>query len=37
MLVEVWQETVCRCCRSGERHLELALEQWQGEPAQRKE
>jgi predicted DsbA family dithiol-disulfide isomerase len=34
MLVEVWQDTVCPWCRIGERHLQLALEQWQGEPVE---
>jgi predicted DsbA family dithiol-disulfide isomerase len=32
MLVEVWQDTVCPWCRIGERHLKLALADWQGEP-----
>ncbi len=34
MLVEVWQDTVCPWCRIGERHLQLALEQWQGAPVE---
>lgn len=34
MLVEVWQDTVCPWCRIGERHLKLALEQWQGAPVE---
>jgi predicted DsbA family dithiol-disulfide isomerase len=32
MLIEVFQDTVCPWCRIGKRHLELALERWQGEP-----
>jgi predicted DsbA family dithiol-disulfide isomerase len=34
MLVEVWQDTVCPWCRIGERHLKLALAQWQGAPVE---
>ena len=32
MQIEVFGDTVCPWCRIGKRHLELALEQWDGEP-----
>ncbi len=31
MEIEVFQDTVCPWCRIGKRHLQLALEQWDGE------
>ncbi|MEN4013472.1 MAG: DsbA family oxidoreductase [Bellilinea sp.] len=34
MLIEVYQDTACPWCRIGKRHLELALERWQGEPVE---
>ena len=34
MLIEVVQDTACPWCRIGKRHLELALERWQGEPVE---
>lgn len=32
MQIDVFSDTVCPWCRIGKRHLELALEEWQGEP-----
>ncbi len=32
MIVDIYFDTVCPWCRIGKRHLELALERWQGEP-----
>jgi predicted DsbA family dithiol-disulfide isomerase len=32
MRIDVFQDTACPWCRIGKRHLEQALERWQGEP-----
>ena len=32
MHIDVYQDTVCPWCRIGKRHLELALEEWEGPP-----
>ncbi|MBI5670608.1 MAG: DsbA family oxidoreductase [Chloroflexi bacterium] len=32
MHIEVYQDTACPWCRIGRRHLQLALERWDGEP-----
>lgn len=32
MQIDVYQDTICPWCRIGKRHLELALEGWDGEP-----
>ncbi len=34
MQIDVYQDTVCPWCRIGKRHLELALEDWDGEPVE---
>jgi predicted DsbA family dithiol-disulfide isomerase len=34
MRIELFHDTVCPWCRIGKRHLEQALEQWQGEPVE---
>lgn len=34
MQIDVFQDTVCPFCRIGKKHLELALERWQGEPVE---
>jgi predicted DsbA family dithiol-disulfide isomerase len=32
MKIDVYQDTICPWCRIGSRNLQLALEQWHGEP-----
>jgi len=34
MKITVYHDTVCPFCRIGKRHLQQALQQWQGEPVQ---
>ena len=33
MQIDLFSDTVCPWCRIGKRHLELALQEWDGEPA----
>lgn len=34
MQIEIYQDTACPWCRIGKRHLEMALQGWQGEPVE---
>jgi len=34
LIIEVFQDTVCPWCRIGKRHLQTALERWDGEPVE---